>query len=67
MADINSQVPSKMKIVFALFMVIIYVGMGILMLINFFDFRSDWDVMRYVMGAVFIIYGFFRAYREFIK
>lgn len=67
MGDINSQIPSKMKLVFAMFMVVIYVGMGILMLINFFDFRSDWDIIRYCMGGIFIVYGIYRAYREFKK
>jgi len=46
-------------------MVVIYVGMGVLLLINFFNWQNDWAWTRYIVGVVLIIYGFWRAYRQY--
>lgn len=35
--DNKPSVASTMRVVFGIFMIIIYVGMGVLLLINFFD------------------------------
>lgn len=54
-----------MRNVFGAFMVVIYVGVGILLLINWFrwdDPKFDW--VRYVGGCLFIAYGIWRAYRQ---
>lgn len=51
-----------MRAVFGIIMIIIYFGMGYLMLANFFE------VPRYVsltLGIVFIAYGIFRGYRQY--
>lgn len=51
-----------MRAVFGIIMIIIYFGMGYLMLVNFFE------VPRYVsltLGVVFIVYGIFRGYRQY--
>lgn len=53
-----------MRTVFGIFMIIIYVGMGILLLINFFNWDGDWSWTRYVVGIALIIYGVWRAYRQ---
>lgn len=53
-----------MRLIFGIFMVIIYVGMGVLLLTNFFGWNTDWAWTRYVVGVVLIIYGFWRAYRQ---
>lgn len=50
---------------FGIFMVIVYVGVGILFLINFFQWDESWTVMRYILGVVLIIYGIYRCYRSF--
>lgn len=61
-------VPSPSRsvgIAFGIFMIIVYVGVGILLLINYFN----WDSMawaRYVLGILLIVYGVFRGYRMFI-
>ncbi|MCM1505471.1 MAG: hypothetical protein NC127_09780, partial [Muribaculum sp.] len=58
--------PSAMRTVFGIIMIIVYVGMGILLLINFFDWQGElltW--LRYIAGALFIIYGIWRAIRQF--
>ncbi len=52
-----------MKGVFGIIMIIVYVGMGVLLLINFFNWGGDWAWTRYVVGCVLIVYGFWRAYR----
>ena len=55
---------SVMRAIFGIIMIIIYVGMGVLLLINFFGWDSDWNVARYVVGVVLVIYGVWRAYRQ---
>ena len=51
-------------IAWAIFMIIVYVGMGVLLLINKFNWSSDWSVPRYVVGIALIAYGVYRAYRS---
>lgn len=53
-----------MRTIFGIIMVIVYVGMGVLLIINFFNWGGDWAWTRYVVGIVLIIYGFGRAYRQ---
>lgn len=53
-----------MRSIFGIIMIIIYVGMGVLLLNNFFRWGADWTWIRYVVGIVLIIYGFWRAYRQ---
>lgn len=59
-----SKTNSIMRAIFGIFMVIIYVGMGVLLLINFFNWGGDWGWTRWIVGVVLIIYGFWRAYRQ---
>lgn len=54
-----------MGTIFGIIMIIIYVGMGVLLIINYFNWGADWAWTRYVVGIVLIIYGLFRAYREY--
>lgn len=57
--------PNKvMRAIFGIIMIIVYVGMGVLLLINFFNWGGDWAWTRYVVGVVLIIYGLWRAYRQ---
>jgi cytochrome c biogenesis protein CcdA len=61
--------PSTKKLLglaFGIFMVCIYVGMGILLMLNFFGWYNDWAWTRWIVGVVLIIYGFFRGYRQYI-
>lgn len=51
---------------FGIFMVILYVGMGILLMIDFFNWdRSSWGWMRWIVGPVLVVYGFYRGYRQY--
>jgi cytochrome c biogenesis protein CcdA len=56
---------SMLRMIYGIFMVIVYVGMGILLLINFFGWDTDWAWTRYIVGVVLIIYGFWRGYRQY--
>ncbi|MDE6300286.1 MAG: hypothetical protein K2M19_01035 [Muribaculaceae bacterium] len=56
---------SLLGITFGIFMVIVYVGMGVLLFINFFKWGTDWAWTRWVVGAVLIVYGIFRGYRTY--
>ena len=40
--------------------------MGILLLVNFFDWESgSWEWLRWTGGVLLILYGIWRAYRQF--
>ena len=55
---------SVMRAIFGIIMIIIYVGMGILLLINFFDWGGDWAWTLYVVGYLVVFYGFWLANRQ---
>ncbi|MDE7152926.1 MAG: hypothetical protein K2O00_00605 [Muribaculaceae bacterium] len=58
--------PNVMNIIFGVIMIVIYVGMGVLLLCTqFFANVITIDWIRYLLGSVFIVYGFWRAYRQF--
>mgnify|MGYP001133605350 CR=1 FL=1 len=59
-----SKANTIMRGIFGLIMIIVYVGMGVLLLINFFGWGGDWAWTRYVVGIVLILYGIWRAYRQ---
>lgn len=63
----RSPFPSILRAVFGIFMIIIYVGVGVLLLLNFFQWTDEgaWRILRWVGGILLIIYGFWRAYRQF--
>ena len=53
--------PKAMRLWFGLFMVLIYIGVGLLF---FFDvFSIDNNAISYTVGALLILYGIFRGYR----
>ncbi|MDE7408364.1 MAG: hypothetical protein K2M76_08080 [Muribaculaceae bacterium] len=55
-----------MRNIFGIIMIIVYVGMGILLLCGFFGWESgDWAWLRWTGGVLFILYGIWRAYRQF--
>ncbi len=63
--DSRTATPKGMRYVFGIFMIIIYLGMGCLMLANFFYWTEDLAWVRYSLGFLFILYGIWRAYRQF--
>lgn len=50
---------------FGIFMVFVYVGMGILLLINFFGWAPSYDWVRYMMFPILVAYGLFRGWRAY--
>lgn len=52
---------------FGIFMIIVYVGMGVLLFMNFFQWDAQWAWIRYIVGVMLVIYGIFRAYRYIIQ
>lgn len=61
----ESKSQKTVRTIFGIVMILIYVGMGVLLLINFFNWEADWAWTRYIVGIVLIIYGFWRAYRQY--
>ncbi len=55
-----SKANTIMRGIFGLIMIIVYVGMGVLLLINFFGWGGDWAWTRYVVGIVLILYSAIR-------
>lgn len=60
----RADVPQIMRNIFGVFMILIYVGMGVALFLNLFQFDPRFDWVRYVGGTLFIIYGFWRGYRQ---
>lgn len=54
------------KMFFGFFMVLVYIGMAVLMAVNYFDFPNTtmWTTVRWVFAAILCAYGIFRGYRE---
>ncbi|MCH5219498.1 MAG: hypothetical protein J1F20_02920 [Muribaculaceae bacterium] len=60
----NTVTPNKaMRAIFSIIMIIVYVGVGVLLLINFFGWTESIAWIRWIIGIVLIIYGAYRAYR----
>lgn len=58
--------PKSMRNVFGIFMIIIYVGVGILFFCGVFNnLFPTWTWMRWLCGGLFTVYGIWRAYRQF--
>ena len=51
-----------MNVVFGMIMIAIYLGMAYLLLFTSL-FSNLYDIVRYIMGGVFAVYGVFRGYR----
>ena len=59
-------VPSTMRVIFGIIMIIVYVGMGVLLLINYFQWTSPvLQLLRWIVGIMFILYGIWRGIRQF--
>lgn len=56
--------PQIMRNVFGIFMILVYIGMGVLLFLNYFRFDARFDWLRYVGGVLFILYGIWRGYRQ---
>ncbi|MDD7604422.1 MAG: hypothetical protein SPJ71_03575 [Candidatus Limisoma sp.] len=52
----------SLRVLFGLMMVFVYVGMGLLILLNFFGWSSE--LACRLVGSLLILYGIFRGYRH---
>lgn len=58
--------PKTMRNIFGIIMILVYIGMGVLFFCNFFDpLFGAWPWVKWVAGSLFIVYGIWRAYRQF--
>lgn len=58
--------PAAMRNIFGIIMIIIYVDVGVLFFCGYFDILfPTWKWVRWVGGALFTVYGLWRAYRQF--
>ena len=58
--------PQMARNIFGIIMIAIYVGMGILLLCNYFSWMTDgWTWLKWTGGILFIVYGLWRGYRQF--
>lgn len=58
--------PRTMRNIFGIIMIVIYVAMGILFLCGAFpQLSGNWAWLRWVGGVLIILYGAWRAYRQF--
>lgn len=55
-----------LRIIFGIFMVIVYLGMAYLLAVNFFDWSTTpmWNAVRWGMALIFGLYGVYRCYRQ---
>lgn len=59
--DNENPTPKGGRLIFGIFMVIVYVGVGLLF---FFDvFNIDNAVVSYIVGGLLCLYGIWRGYR----
>ena len=54
-----------MNVVFGMIMIAIYLGMAYLLLFTSL-FSNLYDIVRYIMGGGFAVYGELRGYRLFV-
>lgn len=54
------------KMFFGFFMVLVYIGVALLMAINFFDwpYTPTWNTIRWFFAVLLCAYGIYRGYRE---
>lgn len=63
MENRGNKPPRIMRILFGILMVFIYLGMGGLMLINFFNWSEP--ALYYPIGGLLVVYGIYRGYRQY--
>lgn len=65
-ANQPSKAPRTMQTIFGIIMIIVYIGMGVLFFTGFFaPLYGSWTWIRWAAGALFVVYGLWRASRQF--
>lgn len=65
--DDSRRHPGPVRMIFGIFMIIVYIGMGVLCITNWFGYPANpgWTIGRWVVGVVLVLYGIWRGYRQF--
>jgi len=66
MSNRQTGVTMGVKMLFGIFMVLVYLGMAFLLAINYFDWSLTplWNAVRWFFVVIFAAYGIYRGYRE---
>lgn len=64
MDNYSNNQPKGMRLAFGIFMVIVYVAVGILFIVDVFNI--DNPTVSIVVGALLCAYGVFRGYRLYV-
>ena len=62
----ENKILQQVTAIFSVFMVFFYLGVGVYLMFFADMFNID-KAMRVILGSTFIFYGFFRAYRAYLK
>ena len=61
----SSHILKAFRILFGVFMILVYFIMAYLLLVNFFKWNTEpWLTLRYVFAAILALYGIYRCYRQ---
>lgn len=66
MSNRQTGMTKGLKMLFGIFMVLVYLGMAGLLAVNFFDWSLTplWNAVRWFFVVIFAAYGIYRGYRE---
>ena len=66
MSNKQTSIVQGAKLFFGIFMVLIYLGMAVLLAINFFNWSLSplWNAARWFFAIILAAYGLYRGYRE---
>lgn len=56
--------PKAARLWFGIFMILVYLGVGLLFIFKVFDIIDD--TVSYIIGGLLIVYGIFRGYRLYV-
>ena len=61
----GTNVNMMLRAFFGIFMIFVYLGVAVLLFINFFDWTYTFKWPRILLGVLLGLYGIFRSYRLF--
>lgn len=64
MDNYSKNQPKGMRLAFGIFMVLVYVAVGILFIVDVFNI--DNPTVSIIIGALLCVYGVFRGYRLYV-
>lgn len=66
MSKRKSCVNQGLRLLFGIFMVLVYLGMAVLLAIDYFDWSAApmWRMLRWTFAIILAAYGLYRGYRE---